>query len=182
MLISAVTNVVLDPILIFVFDWGVAGAAWATFIAQAVLAIWVVAYFCRKRAVLKLHWRNLRFSWQDTLSIMAIGFSPFIIQIAASLVQSVFNKQLLTYGNDYDMSILGVINSISMLLMMSIVALNQAAQPIYGYCLGAKHYQRLRSAYLYSLTAGTCIAVIGFVLVELFPSQIMAFQHYASLF
>jgi len=175
MLISAVTNVVLDPILIFVFDWGVAGAAWATFIAQAVLAIWVVAYFCRKRAVLKLHWRNLRFSWQDTLSIMAIGFSPFIIQIAASLVQSVFNKQLLTYGNDYDMSILGVINSISMLLMMSIVALNQAAQPIYGYCLGAKHYQRLRSAYLYSLTAGTCIAVIGFVLVELFPSQIIQF-------
>ena len=135
----------------------------------------MVGYFCRKKATLKLHWANLRFSWSDTLSIFAIGFSPFIIQLAASLVQSVFNKQLLSYGNDYDMSVLGVINSVSMLLMMSIVALNQAAQPIYGYCVGAKHYQRLRSTFFYSLTAGTCIALIGFILVEIFPSPIIQF-------
>ena len=170
MLISAVTNVVLDPLFIFVFGWGVPGAAWATFVA-----FWVLGYFCRKKSTLKLHWANLRFSWSDTLSIFAIGFSPFIIQLAASLVQSVFNKQLLSYGNDYDMSVLGVINSVSMLLMMSIVALNQAAQPIYGYCVGAKHYQRLRSAFFYSLTAGTCIALIGFILVEIFPSPIIQF-------
>lgn len=175
MLISAITNVVLDPLLIFVFGWGVPGAAWATFVAQGVLAFWVLGYFCRKKSTLKLHWANLRFSWSDTLSIFAIGFSPFIIQLAASLVQSVFNKQLLSYGNDYDMSVLGVINSVSMLLMMSIVALNQAAQPIYGYCVGAKHYQRLRSAFFYSLTAGTCIALIGFILVEIFPSPIIQF-------
>ena len=108
MLLSAVTNVVLDPLFIFVFGWGVAGAAWATFLAQGVLAFWVIGYFCRKRSMLKLRWINIRFSWRDTLSIFAIGFSPFVIQVAASLVQSVFNKQLLTYGNDYDMSVLGV--------------------------------------------------------------------------
>lgn len=175
MLLSAVTNVVLDPLFIFVFGWGVAGAAWATFLAQGVLAFWVIGYFCRKRSMLKLRWINIRFSWRDTLSIFAIGFSPFVIQVAASLVQSVFNKQLLTYGNDYDMSVLGVINSVTMLLMMSIVALNQASQPIYGYCVGAKHYQRLRSAFAYSLMAGTAIALVGFTLVELFPGAIIQF-------
>ena len=175
MLISAVTNVVLDPLFIFTFGWGVQGAAWATFISQLLLAVWVVAYFLRKRSKLKLRWENLRFSWRDTLSIFAIGFAPFIIQIAASLVQSVFNKQLLTYGDDYDMSVLGVVNSISMLLMMSIVALNQASQPIYGYCVGAKHYRRLRSAFRYALMAGTAIALVGFFFVELFPSHIIRF-------
>ena len=98
-----------------------------------------------------------------------------MIQIAASLVQSVFNKQLLTYGDDYDMSVLGVINSVSMLLSMSIVALNQASQPIYGYCVGAKHYKRLRSTFRYALAAGTGIALLGFLLVELFPSPIIRF-------
>ena len=175
MLLSAVTNVVLDPLFIFVFGWGVAGAAWATFLAQGVLAFWVIGYFCRKRSMLKLRWINIRFSWRDTLSIFAIGFSPFVIQVAASLVQSVFNKQLLTYGNDYDMSVLGVINSVAMLLMMSIVALNQASQPIYGYCVGAKHYHRLRSAFAYSLMAGTAIALVGFTLIELFPGAIIQF-------
>ena len=175
MLLSAITNVVLDPLLIFVFGWGVRGAAWATLIAQAVLAVWVTGYFCRQKSTLKLRWPNLRFSWTDTLSIFAIGFSPFIIQLAASLVQSVFNKQLLTYGTDYDMSVLGVINSIAMLLMMSIVALNQAAQPIYGYCVGAKHYIRLRATYFYALCAGTLIATLGFLFVELFPASIIRF-------
>ena len=98
-----------------------------------------------------------------------------MIQIAASLVQSIFNKQLLTYGDDYDMSVLGVVNSISMLLMMSIVALNQASQPIYGYCVGAKHYKRLRTTFRYALAVGTGIAVVGFLLVELFPSPIIRF-------
>lgn len=175
MLISAVTNVVLDPIFIFLFGWGVPGAAWATFISQALLAVWVVGYFLRRRSMLKLRWGNLRFSWTDTLSIFAIGFAPFMIQIAASLVQSIFNKQLLTYGDDYDMSVLGVVNSISMLLMMSIVALNQASQPIYGYCVGAKHYKRLRTTFRYALAVGTGIAVVGFLLVELFPSPIIRF-------
>lgn len=175
MLLSAVTNVVLDPLFIFTFGWGVPGAAWATLISQAVLAIWVIAYFLRRKSTLKLRWENLRFSWTDTLSIIAIGFSPFMIQIAASLVQSVFNKQLLTYGDDYDMSVLGVINSVSMLLSMSIVALNQASQPIYGYCVGAKHYKRLRSTFRYALAAGTGIALLGFLLVELFPSPIIRF-------
>lgn len=175
MLLSAITNVVLDPIFIFAFDWGVSGAAWATLVAQALLATWVVLYFCRKRALLQLRWVNLRFSARDTLAIFGIGFSPFIIQLAASLVQSVFNKQLLTYGTDYDMSVLGVINSVAMLLMMSIVALNQAAQPIYGYCVGAKHYLRLRATYCYALCAGTGIALLGFALVEIFPNIIIHF-------
>src|SRR5690606_25986236 len=91
MILSAGTNLVLDPIFIFWLDMGVKGAAWATVISMFVLMIWVVAHFRGSRSVIKLRKRNIRIDWGILQEIVAIGMAPFAMQIANSLVQGLLN-------------------------------------------------------------------------------------------
>jgi len=173
MMISAGTNIILDPIFIFVFDFGVAGAAWATIISQAILCIWVIAHFRSKRATIKLKKENFSLQKDIIIYIITIGFAPFAMQIAASLVQGTFNTQLIKFGGDIAVGAMGIINSVAMLIVMSIIAINMAAQPIFGYSYGAKQYDRLKETLRVCLLAATTISVVGFVAVELFPSAII---------
>lgn len=173
MMISAGTNIILDPIFIFVFDFGVAGAAWATVISQAILCIWVIAHFRSKRANIKLKRKNFALQKDIIVYIITIGFAPFAMQIAGSLVQGTFNTQLIKFGGDIAVGAMGIINSVAMLIVMSIIAINMAAQPIFGYSYGAKQYDRLKETLRVCLLAATTISVVGFVAVELFPSAII---------
>jgi len=173
MFISAGVNTVLDYLFIFPFGWGVAGAAWATVLSQVVLTVWVVAHFSSRRSVLKLRWAYVRFNWPITLSIITVGFSAFANQLAGSVMQSVYNVQLVTYGSDYAMSAIGIINSIAQLLGMSVVALNQSAQPIYGYNWGAMAFKRVRKCLMLCFVSGISIGIFGEVLVQLFPAAII---------
>ena len=173
MLISAGTNLVLDPIFIFGLHMGVAGAAWATIISQAILCIWVIAHFTSKRAVLKLRLINFKVKKEIILYIITIGFAPFFMQLAASVVQGAFNTQLVKYGGDIAIGAMGIINSVSMLLVMSIIAINMAAQPIIGFNHGAKNHQRVKETLIMSIKAATAICLGGFLLVQLFPGAII---------
>lgn len=173
LLLSAVVNVSLDALFIMVFGWGVAGAAWATFISLAVLAGWVLWHFRSRRSVMRLRWRHIGFSWSITWSIVTVGFSPFAMQIAASIVQSTYNVQLVRYGSDYAMSVIGIINSVAHLLVMAIVALNQSAQPIYGYAKGSEQWHRVRTCFHYCIVASLLIATAGFLLVQCMPGTII---------
>lgn len=171
--ISAGTNIVLDPIFIFGYGMGVKGAAIATIISQFVLCIWVVSHFYSSRSALKLHFANLRLNRQIVFYILTIGFAPFSMQLAASAVQAVLNTQLIRYGGELAVGAMGIINSVAQLLVMSIIAINMAAQPIIGFNFGAEQYKRVRETLLLCIKAATLIALGGFAVTQLFPGAIV---------
>lgn len=173
MIISAGLNLILDPLFIFVFHMGVKGAAWATIISQCALMIWVIMHFAGKRAVIKLRAINFKLDKTIIWYIITIGFAPFSMQIAASFVQGSFNTQLIRYGNDIAVGAMGIINSYAMLILMSIIAVNMASQPIIGFNYGAGNFKRVKDTLKICLIAGTIISISGFLVAELFPETIV---------
>jgi len=181
MLISAGTNIILDPVFIFVLDMGVAGAAWATIISQFMLCIWVIRHFRGSKSVIKLRVTNFKLNRQIVFYILTIGFAPFSMQLAGSFVQALYNMQLVEYSNDIAIAAMGVINSVAMLIVMSVVAINMASQPIYGFNYGAKNYSRVKECLAISIKAATGIVVFGFIFVQFFPGIIIkAFNNSSS--
>jgi putative MATE family efflux protein len=177
MLISAGTNIVLDPIFIFLLDMGVAGAAYATIISQLILCIWVIRHFRGSESVIKLRMSNFKLNGQIVWYIFSIGFAPFSMQIAGSFVQGLYNVQLIKFSSDVAIAAMGVINSVAMLIVMSIVAINMAAQPIFGFNHGAKNFARVKETLVLCMKAATGIAITGWILVQLFPeSMVLAFN------
>ena len=173
MLIGGILNTILDPIFIFVFHMGVTGAAIATVISQAVNTIWVLSYFFSGKSILKIRYKNLKLKAAVVKSIFAIGFSPFSMQIAASVVAIISNRSLAKYGGDLAIGSMGVITSIAMLVLMPIFGINQGAQPIIGYNYGAKKYDRVKHALKLAILAATAITTTGFILIQLFPTQLI---------
>lgn len=174
MILSSVSNIILDAVFIFGLDMGVKGAAYATVISMFVLMVWVLHHFIKsKKAVVKLRRKNIRINWGIALEILAIGMAPFSMQIAGSFVQGLLNKKLIFFGGDLAVGAMGIINSVATLFIMAIVALNMASQPIIGYNYGAKSVTRIKQTLRISLTAATLIAVASFVLLEAFPGSIV---------
>lgn len=173
MLIGAVLNFIINPILIFGFKIGVAGSALATVISQAVCSIWVICYFTKGKSYLKLKIKNMKLQKELIREIVSIGMSPFAMQLAASLVTVVFNTSLSKYGGDTAIGAFALINSVTMLILMPIFGINQGAQPIIGYNYGAKNIARVKKTILYSSIATGIISTIGFIIVQIFPEQII---------
>lgn len=173
MIISASANMVLDPIFIFVLGMGVKGAAYATVISMFLLMIWVLVHFRSPRSVVKLHKRNFRVNWGILLEIVAIGMAPFSMQIANSFVQGLLNKKLIEYGGDLAVGAMGIVNSVISLVIMAIVAVNMASQPIIGFNYGAKSVPRVKEALRISLIAATIIGVAAFAFIEALPGVIV---------
>lgn len=174
MLIGAILNTILDPIFIYVFRMGVAGAAIATVISQAVSATWVVSFFLREKGTLKLYAKNMKLKKQVVLSIFSIGVSPFSMQLAASVITIILNSSLLRFGGDIAVAAMGVINSITMLILMPMFGINQGAQPIIGFNYGAKKYDRVKHTLKLAILFATSISTLGFIMVELFPSFLIS--------
>ena len=173
MLIGAITNIVLDPIFIFVLGFGVRGGAIATVISQLVSGIWVIYYFIKGKSVLKIKKKYLKLDAKIVLSIFAIGVSPFSMQIAQCAVQVISNNSLQLYGGDSAVAAMTVINSLSLIFLMPIYGINQGLQPIVGYNYGAKKYDRVKEAVKYSIAAATLIVTLGFLVIEMFPKQLI---------
>lgn len=173
MLIGAILNIILDPIFIFVFKWGVQGAALATILSQMVTTIWILYYFSRGKSLLKIHLRNLRVNPMIFKRIIAIGSAPFAMQVAASVLTLILNKSLAHYGGDIAISGMGIINSIIMLLLMPIFGITQGAQPIIGFNYGAKKYDRVKETLKLAIIAATVVVTFGFIISRLFPEQLM---------
>lgn len=174
MLIGAVLNCIFDPLFIFGMGLGIRGSALATIVAQTVCSIWVLYYFIRGNSTLKLKKSNLRLNYNIVRQIFAIGMSPFLMQIANSIVNIIFNKSLVTFGGDTAIGAMGIINSITMLILMPIFGINQGAQPIIGYNYGAKKFKRVKDTLKFAIVGATFISTTGFVIVELFPQTIIS--------
>lgn len=169
MLIGAITNTILDPIFIFVFDMGVQGAALATIISQGLSAAWVMRYFFSGKSMLNVKKEYLKLNFQIVKDIVTIGVGPFSMQLAGSMVTVLLNNSLKIYGGDLANSSMAVINSIAMMVMMPVFGINQGAQPIIGFNYGAEKYERVKETYKYAAIAATTITTLGFILTQFFP-------------
>jgi putative MATE family efflux protein len=168
---SAILNLILDPIFIFVFHWGIAGAAWATTISMTTTAIVSVLHFLQRSSFIRFR----RHAWKPKgyifLNITLIGLSPFLMNAAASGVVALLNRQLLHYGQDLAVGAYGIVNTFAMLLVMLILGLCQGMQPIAGYNYGAGHNNRLRQVYVLTLKISVIIGLVGSVVTCAFPAQ-----------
>lgn len=173
MILSSVTNIVLDYIFIFWLDMGVKGAAFATIISMFILMVWVLIHFRSSRSVVKLKFKNIRIDTKILKEIIAIGMAPFSMQIANSFVQGLLNKKLIVFGGDLAAGAMGIINSVITLFIMAIVAINMASQPIIGFNYGAKSVERVKDTLRIALISATVIAVGAFVLIESIPGLIV---------
>jgi putative MATE family efflux protein len=178
MIIGAGMNMVLDPVFIFLFGWGVEGAAWATIISQLVSAIWIVSFSLSKKAVIKLRFSTFKPNMGIVLQIMAFGSAQFLLQFIMSGVQLLYNTSMGWYGagalnvengGDVALSGMNIVGSILMMIFMPVFGINQGAQPILGYNYGAKRFDRVISAYMRAIAAATGICVLGFALTQLIP-------------
>lgn len=172
-LLGGAVNVVLNYIFIFHFGWGIKGSAFATVLGQITGAVWVLSYFFSGRSTVKIRWKYLRPQWPILTSIMAIGFAPFAMQVANSVQQLILNKTVIHYSGDIALSAVGIMMSIATILFMPILGLAQGAQPIIGFNYGARQYGRVKETLKTAIVAGTAIAVTGWLVVHIWPSQII---------
>lgn len=174
MIIGAVLNMILDPVFIFVLDLGIRGAALATILAQGVSSAWVLSYFLGKRSAFTLRSGMMKLRGDLIKRILAVGAAPFAMQMAASIVVALFNSNLLKYGGDTVISAFGIINSVTMVILMPIFGINQGAQPIIGYNYGAGREDRVRTAVKQAALAATAVVLAGFAATMVFPRGILA--------
>lgn len=174
MLISAGINIPLDAFFIIYLDMGVSGAALATIISMTCLSAWVLIHFKSNRCVVKLRKKYIGIDPAILGSIITVGLAPFAMQIANSAVQALLNLSLIKYGSDLAVGAMGIIMSVVVLVVMSIVALNMAGQPIIGYNYGALNFKRVRQALKISVTIATAISVGSWILIQLFPKPIIS--------
>jgi putative MATE family efflux protein len=173
MLISVAINLILAPFFIFGLSWGMQGAALATVIAQAVSAVWVVAYFLSGRSVLALRFRHLLPDRWICRDILLIGSPPFAMQMAASVMQSILNHQLRVHGGDVAISVMGILYVVFMMIAMPVFGLNQGAQPIMGYNYGAGRLDRVKRTLVMAIAAASALTTVGFAVTMLFPGQVI---------
>lgn len=173
MLIGAILNTILDPIFIFLLDWGIRGAAFATILSQAATSLWVLYYFFSGSSRLRIIKANFKLIPAVVARIMVIGLPPFTMQIAASVLTVILNNSLSTYGGDVAIAAMGIINTISMLILMPIFGINQGSQPIIGFNYGARQYDRVKETLKLAIIAATMIVTIGFFVTRIIPQQLI---------
>lgn len=176
---GAVINTILDPLFIFVFDMGIAGAAWATVIGQIASASILLFYFTKFKSV-KIETKDFIPDLRIGYRIMILGMSPFIFQFSTLLVQIILNNQLKKYGlvskygSDIPIAVSGVVNKINIIFIAIIMGFIQGGQPIIGFNYGAKNYQRVRDITKMLYKRAFITSIIFFVLFQLFPAQIIS--------
>lgn len=162
-------NVVLAPIFIFVFDWGIRGAALATIASQFIGMIWVLAHFANKNSYVRFHRGCFNLRMRIIKNVFGIGMSPFMMNVCACCVTIFINNRLLAYGNDYSIGAFGIINRVQMLFVMIIMGIAQGMQPITGYNFGAERFDRVKQTLKLCIIAATIVTSLGCFLGVVFP-------------
>jgi putative MATE family efflux protein len=182
MFIGAGLNVILAPVFIYLLKLGIKGAAIATDISMTVSTIFVMVHFFSPSKTIYFHRGIYRLKWSILISIFAIGAAPFIVNVAGSAINAIVNNFLYIYGNDSAVGAMGIVSTITQLLVMVVIGVCQGMQPIIGYNFGARRYDRLKRAYWLSVLASTLVCAFGEAISLLFPDYIArAFTTDASL-
>ncbi len=167
--IGAVLNLILDPVFIFLLHMGVAGAAAATVISQAVSAFWVIRFLTGPGLSLRLKRDNLKIDFGLTVQIIRIGIAGFIFQATNSLVQILCNSTLSIFGGDLYVSIMTVLNSVREILQLPATGLSQGSQPVIGYNYGAGKYERVKESIRTMMFICSVYTLAAWLVILLFP-------------
>lgn len=173
---TVVINLILNPLFIFVFEWGIKGSAWATVISQTTMLIWQLKFFSDKKGFIHIQKSALRLRKKIVADALSIGLSPFLMNAVACLIVIVINQGLLRTGGDLAVGAYGIVNRIAFLFIMIVMGLNQGMQPIAGYNFGAMLYKRVDDVLKKSILVATGVTTSGFIIVYFFAGEI------ASLF
>ncbi len=182
MLLGAIINIILDPIFIYAFRWGMAGAAIATITGQFFSSLWVILHFKSKRCTYQIEAKYMKVDWETFKLIFTYGLSAFIVQVSSSFVNIVLNKALVQYGGDIAISAMGIINSISTLLVLPVLGLVQGAQPIISYNYGAGNKKRIMKTVKLSMIMATLIMIACSIIANVFAHPLISiFNHETEL-
>ena len=154
--IGAVINIILDPILIFVLDMGVAGAALATVLSQVVSAVWILLFLTGKKTILKLKVPNMKIQGPIILPCLALGISSFVMVSTESILSISFTSSLARFGGDVAVGAMTVLTSINQLITMPLSGICQGGQPLISFNYGARKYDRVKEAFFCQF--GVCVA------------------------
>lgn len=172
-LIGAVINIVLDPILIFTFDMGVKGAALASIIAQGVSTLFALNFLFGKKSILKIRKKYLKLDKKIVGSILALGIAPFIMQATESLVLVSLNNQLSRFGGDLAIGVMTIMSSIMQIILLPANGLTQGAQPIISYNYGAKNIDRVKKTFKYTVLATLSYTFFMCLILMIAPEMVV---------
>ena len=171
-LIGAVANMILDAVLILVFNMGVAGAALATIISQGLSALWVVRFLLGRKTGLRIKKENLRLDWKLYAPCLALGMSPFVMQSTEGVISVCFNASLQKYGGDLAVGAMTILSSVMQFSMLPVQGLTQGAQPIISYNFGAGNADRVRKTFRLLLLCSLAYSVSLWLVAMLLPDLV----------
>jgi len=168
--IGAVINIVLDPILIFGLNMGVAGAAIATVLSQAVSAVWILLFLTGKKTILKLKVPNMKLEKNVIMPCLGLGISSFVMVSTESILSVSFTSSLARFGGDVAVGAMTVLTSINQLITMPLSGICQGGQPLISFNYGAKKFDRVKEAFFCQF--GVCVAytTVFWAALMLFPN------------
>lgn len=171
---TVVINTILDPLFIYGFGWGIRGAAIATIVAQVISLIWQFRIFSNKDELLHFHRGIFRLRRKIVFDSLAIGMSPFLMNLAACFIVILINQGLKKYGGDLAIGAFGIVNRLVFIVVMIVMGLNQGMQPIAGYNFGAKQYERVTRVLKLTIVYATGITTFGFLVGMLVPDLVVS--------
>jgi putative MATE family efflux protein len=171
---TVVLNVILAPLFIFVFHWGIRGAAIATVLSQTVMLITQIRFFTDKNNFIHLQKEAFRLKRRIVIDSLSIGMAPFMMNAAAFIVIIVINQSLIRHGGDLAVGAYGIINRFASLFPMIILGLNQGMQPIAGYNFGAKQFDRVNRVLLQTILLATGVMLTAFLISQFFPYAVVS--------
>ena len=167
---GALLNIALDPLFIFTLNLGVAGAALATIISQAITAVLIIRFLLSKKSTLKISLKGMKLESKIILPCVALGLAPFIMMSTESVLSICFNTSLLKYGGDIAVGSMTILTSLMSFAMMPLQGFTQGAQPIISYNYGARKPERCKKAFKILLTTCIVYSCIFWLAIMMFPS------------
>lgn len=174
LLLRLLSTTILDPLFIYGFGWGIRGAAIATIIAQVISLLWQFKIFSNKDELLHFHRGIFRLRRKIVIDSLAIGMSPFLMNLAACFIVIVINQGLKRYGGDLSIGAFGIVNRLVFIFVMIVMGLNQGMQPIAGYNFGAQQYARVSRVLKLTIIFATVVTTSGFLMGMLIPELVVS--------
>ena len=171
-ILTVMINMVLNPLFIFGFGWGIRGSAFATVIAQIIVLLWQIHIFSDKNNFIHLKKGIYRLKKKIVKDTISIGMAPFLMNSASCVIVILINQGMIRTGGDLAVGAYGIVNRVAFLFVMVVMGLNQGMQPIAGYNYGAGLYPRVMDVLKKAVIIATIIMAIGFLIVELFPHAV----------
>ncbi len=169
---SVIINIILAPIFIYGFKWGIRGAALATIIAQTSMLIWQIKLFSNKESFIHFQKGIFRLKRKIVIDSLSIGIAPFLMNAVACVIVIIINQGLIRHGGDLHVGAYGIINRVAFLFVMIVMGLNQGMQPIAGYNYGANQIDRVNTVLKYTIGLATGVMTLGFLISEIFPHAV----------